>query len=617
MQSSVTTTARDFLTNLNNEYQVRHTAKEDSFWTAYMGLSDNPEGAQAELSEKEIYLQRFLQNPETLRQVERYLGEEGRSLAEEEKVALTGWQETFRAHTIDSKEAQELNESIVAAEGKLARARATMSLGYVDLEGQFVEASSVKLGTMLRTEKEEALRKSAWEGLRRIEDHVLENGFLEIVKMRNRLGRMLGGEDYYDWQVKRTEGLSKREVFSLLDELKEQTYERATSSLRTLKSTSPWNMSFQISGDITAQQDPYFAFEKSLAVWGKSFAALGIDYRGATLVLDLLDRKGKYENGFMHGPVPAWNNKGQFQPARIHFTANAIPTMVGSGERALETFFHEGGHAAHFSNIDMPAPCFSQEFAPSSVAFAEVQSMFLDSLIGDADWLTRYAVNRQGEPMPQELIEKGINDKQPFAAWSLRCMLVVPYAERAIYEIPEEELTAENILQTIRRVESEVLGLPEGSPRPVLSIPHLLAGESSAYYHGYVLAEMGVAQTRAFFKKRDGHLVDNPKIGPDLKKHYWQPGNSIRFLPFIERLTGEPLSAKYLADKVNRSPQEAVAEAVAAIENLKNIPEFQDKVKLGADIHVVHGNETITTIGATDDFCKGADTFEKWIVSLG
>ena len=55
-----------------------------------------------------------------------------------------------------------------------------------------------------------------------------------------------------------------------------------------------------------------------------------------------------------------------------------------------------GGHAAHFANIDQHSPFFSQERAPTSVAYAENQSMFLDSLIADGEWLARYARDRCG-----------------------------------------------------------------------------------------------------------------------------------------------------------------------------------------------------------------------------
>lgn len=68
--------------------------------------------------------------------------------------------------------------------------------------------------------------------------------------------------------------------------------------------------------------------------------------------------------------------------------------QVGSGKTALDTLLHEGGHAAHFANIEQNSPFFSQERAPMSVAYAENQSMFLDSFGKDAAWLGRYAYSR-------------------------------------------------------------------------------------------------------------------------------------------------------------------------------------------------------------------------------
>lgn len=55
-----------------------------------------------------------------------------------------------------------------------------------------------------------------------------------------------------------------------------------------------------------------------------------------------------------------------------------------------------------------------QERAPTSVAYAENQSMFLDSLCDDAAWLGRYAKNRNGDVMPFELIEQAILAKFPY-----------------------------------------------------------------------------------------------------------------------------------------------------------------------------------------------------------
>ena len=96
------------------------------------------------------------------------------------------------------------------------------------------------------------------------------------------------------------------------------------------------------------------------------------------------------------------------RPARIQFTANAVPSAVGSGARALKTLFHEGGHAAHFANIDMPSVCFGQEFAPTSAAFAETQSMFFDGLLGDEGWQQRYVGDGAGRPLPLALVDRSI-----------------------------------------------------------------------------------------------------------------------------------------------------------------------------------------------------------------
>ncbi|MHC4548244.1 MAG: M3 family metallopeptidase [Planctomycetota bacterium] len=609
---------KDHASDLNAEYERLHTAKEDAFWVAYMGLADDHDEAHKEFDRLEIRIKRFMQDPAHLERTRAALARaEAERVPEETVTALQGWVRTFEANAIESAEGQALAEELVELEGELARARAKMKLGYQVAGREFVDASSVKLAVMVNNDPSEAQRRAAWEGIKAIESFVLDHGFLDIVKKRNRLGRIMGGEDYYDWRTTRTEGMRKREIFALLDELEERTRETGRRCVEEVKARKgaeaarAWNIRYHLTGDVSQEQDPYFPFGHALARWGRSFAALGIEYRGAEMVLDLLDRKGKFENGFMHGPVPAWRKDGRWRPARIHFTANAIPGMVGSGKRATETLFHEGGHAAHFANIDMPSPCFSQEFAPTSVAFAETQSMFLDSLLDDADWQMRYARSRDGAPIPFELIEKGIRANQASAAWMQRAMFTICYAERALYEIPDDQLTPDRLLKEIREIERRLLFIDDASPRPALAVPHLLAGESSAYYHGYILAQMAVRQTRGFFRQRDGHLLDNPRIGPDLSRVYWQPGNRYRFPEFIRALTGQEVSPAALADHVNQSVDAAVLEADQAVARLGEVPEHTGPIDLNATVRIVHGRDEIASTKA--GFAQAADTFGRWI----
>lgn len=600
----------DYHRKLSLEYETLHVAKENAFWTAKMGLDADADAAGAEFDDKEKTLGTWLQSPSRLAEAREALSA---AATDVERVALEGWVRTLEAHSIESAEARALAAEIIDMEGALARKRESMELGYVDpTSGEFVRASSVKLGTILASGETSELRQAAWQGLRSIEDHVLENGYIELVKARNRLGRMLGGEDFYDWKVRRVEGMSKDAIFALLDGLMAKTEEAHQSTLASMEESErqPWNFRNAITGDMTREMDPYFPFAKAVERWGRSFAALGIKYAGATLVLDLLDRDGKYPNGFCHMPEPAWRDQGELKPARIHFTATAIPGMLGSGQRASTVLFHEGGHAAHFANIDMPAPCFSQEFAPTSASFAEVQSMFLDSMLDDADWQARYARTEGGEAIEFPVIERGLRARQRGEASTLRAMTAVCASERAIYEIPDDELTAERVLAEIRRVENDLLGMDAG--RPALSVPHLLSGEASAYYHSYVLALMGVAQTREFFLGRDGHLVDNPAIGPDLRRAYWQPGNSKRFPDFIEALTGETLSSDALARSASMTDEDVLARAKASIERLDTIAPFTGEIDLDCTISIVHGNETVATTDGSS-FEEMCVRFAAWV----
>jgi hypothetical protein len=605
----------DALVAVSEQYLALHVRKEDLFWSTRMGLADGAD-AQREAAEAEKAWKSFLQDPSRLAELRRL---EARAATEAERRVARGWIAMLSAHLVESREAQHLSAEIVDRESEIERQRNAMTITYLDPEsGAPVRASSVRLALMIKTHPDERYRRAAFEGLRSIEAFVLGHDFLDIIKLRNRLARTLGFEDYYAWRVATVERMEKRRLFAILGDLVRRTKAASDRALdafarnRGNEALEPWNFPFHRSGRLAERMDPYFGIRGSLRRWGRSFAALGVRYRRATLTLDLLDRRGKYENGFMHGPEPAFFDRGGWRPARINFTANAVLGQTGAGHRALQTLFHEGGHAAHFANVLMDAPCFSQEFAPTSVAYAETQSMFMDSLLDDASWMRRYAVNREGEVLPLELVRAVIEEEQPFRAWDMRAMVTVPFAERAIYELPDEELSPDRVLDICRATEQDLQCLRGGGVRPVLSVPHLLSGESSAYYHGYVLAEMAVERTRRFFLERDGHLTDNPRIGPDLAASYWSPGNSRTFDETLIALTGTPLSADALVDACNRTPADVLAETAVVAERMAAVPRWEAPVELDATIRVVHGTELIAT---TEDggFETACDAFERWI----
>jgi oligoendopeptidase F len=275
---------------------------------------------------------------------------------------------------------------------------------------------------------------------------------------------------------------------------------------------------------------------------------------------------------------------------------------------------HEAGHAAHFANIDMPSPLFAQERAPTSVPYAELQSMFLDSLVGDAAWRAKYAISREGEPLPWDLHEADLKASHPYRVFALRAMIAVPYFEKALYEMSDEEITAESIKTLADKIEREVQG--GLSPRPLLSVPHLLSDEASCYYHGYVLAEMGVHQTRNFFFERDGYIVDNPKVGPTLTEQFWKPGNSQPFLSLVEKCTGKPLTGDAWIAELEQDIDEVLVEEKASYE--KSIAEADKsttsaEVDLDMRIRIVDGDKVLADTSEDGSFLKTCAKFENYV----
>jgi oligoendopeptidase F len=612
------TSPRELFDSLNTEYSAVHKTKEDLFWSTYMATSNDDAGfARAENAYKN-----FISDPVRLAAVRQALAELPASDTDETagslKRGLQGWLALFECNIIDSEEARGLMAELIQLESDLFAKRRDLVLEHIGESGIAEAATLNTLATNMATNAHESARKSSHDALLSLERWVLTNGLLAIIKKRNAFARAQGFANYFDFKVKKNEGMSSAQLFEILDDFEVRTCTTNTKSLTELTQThgsnaiKAWNLRFNISGDITRQLDPYMSFAKGLDRWVQSFRRLGISYRGATLQLDLLERKGKYQNGFCHGPIPTYfDASGMWVAGQINFTANATPDQVGSGARAINTLFHEGGHAAHFANVTQNSPCFSQEFAPTSMAYAETQSMFCDSLLSDADWLKRYALNAAGEPIPDALIRAQIEATQPFSAFAERSILVVPYFERALYALPDDALEVEQVLTLARSCEQRILGV-DISPRPLLSIPHLLNQESAAAYHGYLLANMAVYQTRGYFERQFGYLTDNPAIGPLLAEHYWSRGNGISHNDTLVRLTSEPFNAKYLADDCNKSVEQAWTDAQELMANAASrVYPPAPNTGLDATIRIVHGSEVIADNTVSDSAM--CERFENWV----
>lgn len=592
--------ALNYFNALNQDYLAVHQTKEDLFWQNYMGLGGVDIAQQ--FSAAETAYKRFIAQSHRLKELRDLITSlESQPAGTERDVlvhGLQGWYRFFDCNAIEDPNTQALLDEIIAAESDLYQRRKTFTLTHLNTAGERVSASLGELLTNQGTNENAECRHSSHLALRELEQWLLHNGLPELINLRNQFARQMGYRNYFDYKVNKTERMTPEQLFTILDRFEEQTRDANQRSLQQLaaekgpETLEPWNIRYASSGDVTRQLDPYFPFSESLDRWINSFKRLHIGFRGAQMNLDLLVRPGKYENGFMHGPIPPFVDQGKWIPARINFTSLAKPDQVGSGASGLNTLFHEGGHAAHFANIVQNAPCFSQEFPPTSMAYAETQSMFCDSLLDDADWLKRYAKNSADEPVPDALIQESIQARQPMRAFNERHILLVPYFEWQLYQWDDAQRTPQAMTQLARDIELKILGV-SGSPRPTLAIPHLLSMESACSYQGYLLALMAVEQTRAFFLKRDGYLTDNPAIGPSLAQHYWRPGNSVSHDETLRSLTGEGFNPDYLAKVCNQTVEEAWLVAQNTIEQAATRPQPAADFDLNVTLRIVDGDKLL------------------------
>lgn len=625
--ASVRDKAQFFVDTINRSYEEKHIAFETQFWGTKMALSSTEDITYSTelLTKTKSEMENLLSDPNVIKEAKEHkeaLAKESDSNAEDDlSKVLDVIIRTCQCNEFPTPESQAVREETNRIEGSLEKGRNEMTLGYTDESGEYKQASSVGLRTVLTTASSESVRKSAYEGLRSIGPFVCSNGFLEIVQLRNKLARMLGFEDYYDYTVTNAEGFSKSKLFEILDGLEEGTRPLMVKARKTLeemhgpKALDPWNKSYMMAGSVVKKMDPYFPFSKSVENYLRSYAAMKIGYSNATMTLDLLDRKNKYSNGFCHWPVPAWvKPDGTHVPSQANFTSLADPAAVGSGMTALNTLMHEAGHAAHFANIVQPSPLFSQERAPTSVAYAENQSMFLDSLVGDSAWRAKYAKDLQGTPIPFNVIEEEIRSRHPFQVFGLRSMLCVSYFEKALYELPESELTPDKVQALADEIEIRIQG--GLSPRPLLSVPHLVSDEASCYYQGYTLAEMSVHQTRKYFKDKYGYIVDNPMVGPTLTDAYWKCGNSKPFLQIVKDLTGKELAGDDWVDTLKADLEEHIAQERKEYDEMIekcNVSSTEEKeeeetldlamtVKFVDGDHIISDSSQSGLLGACKDF---------------
>lgn len=576
--------AQLFLDKLNVDYANLHRNYERLFWISYMGDHSVDEKKNRAL----FKLDAFRGSKKMLEQTR-----DQKQLAPKKlQDRLQVWVDFFEQYQT-TDEVTVLKKKIDELESDIKRKQSSQKEGYIDpVSGEFVATSLLKMRTYIQTHADEQIRKACFDAKEALALVCIDD-YVELVKLRNAFATTLGYEDFYDYKLRHIDKMTKAELFSLFDSIAEKAkagfVEVRDLAKKTPSLRKPWNFGYLLTGDFTKEEDQYFQFDQAIGRWGQSFAALGITFQGGTMSLDLVDRAGKYSNGFCHWPELVQFKEGKRLAGSANFTCNVVPGQVGSGYQGYVTLFHEGGHAAHFLNVEQKDVCLNHEYAPMTAAWAETHSMFIDTMFSSIEWKERYAKDAEGNAYPFELFARKTRALHVLKARRMLPIILIAEFERAVYELKNP--TREQIIALAKKKYLKFTDHSEDS-LSALSTPHIYSWESSCSYHGYGLAEIALSQWREYFYKKFGHIVDNPKVGKEMKET-WKWGASKSFSECVTIATGKKLSSAALINELQLSPEQTIKRAKTRLTKMRTVKEFKKPVNLNAHIKLVHGKKEI------------------------
>lgn len=287
--------------------------------------------------------------------------------------------------------------------------------------------------------------------------------------------------------------------------------------------------------------DPPYKWVDDLQLWAvtdaKTGEPLGFFY------LDLYPREGKY-NHFAVFPIIEGKRlaDGRYQRPVVSLVCNFTPGTDGAppllDHEAVETLFHEFGHAMHGILTRAKFARFSGSSVPGD--FVEAPSQMLEYWVWDKKVLDSFAADYRdpSKKIPPEIMDQLKAAK--YATYGCHYRRQLSFGLMDLYL--HTQITDQNTAQALP-LANKTLGetfFPEPVGTAMITYLGHFVGYDAGYY-GYAWADAIAADMATAFEQSPGGFFDRP-TGMRLREEIYSKGNSRDVNISIEKFLGRPRS---------------------------------------------------------------------------
>lgn len=409
-------------------------------------------------------------------------------------------------------------------------------------QGRSVNDNEIK--RILSTEKDNALRREAWEAGKQIGPESAPV-ILKLVELRNDAARHIGYPNYYTMAMKLQE-IVEDDLFRVLNDLEvlsRPLFAREKEELDTflaghwgvaVEELRPWHYTdpfFQEAPQRPeANLDVLFEGLDPIALTKATYDRMGLEIQDILDRSDLHEREGKNPHAFCTFIDGEWD---------IRVLAN-----VSNNERWMGTMMHEFGHGVYDKYCDHGMHLLLRGAAHT--ATTEAVAILMQYLTSDTKWLTEVAGLDAAMVQAKLKPIRAFNRLQKLIF--LRWGLVMVNFERALYTNPDADL---NTLWWDKVEQLQLVHRPDGRHAPDWASKIHLA-TAAVYYHNYLLGELIAAQLRhTIMNKLHAPSLFSREAGTFLAEKFFKPGKSLPWNELMVHATGELLNPKYWVESLN------------------------------------------------------------------